>query len=106
MNNCKGTIWRYRKNNFINSKGEIVYSERLTYLKRKSCEGQCQPSNNPCESGWLIEAIGMFLSESGELPEIPDNAKDGCLLELKYGNFYPEYGLEEVWFEVYEEHEK
>lgn len=102
MNNthCNGTFWRYRKNKYINSKGELVWTERVKYLKRRSCEGDCQPHHYGCESDWLIEELGEYLANCDQLPTIPENAYDGCTLGLKYTIFDPEYGFDDLWFEV------
>lgn len=102
-NKCKHTIWRYRKNSFLNSKSELIYNERVSYLKRKSCEFACQPSRHVCESDWLINEISEFLANTDLLPDIPDNATDGCLLKLNYEVDDPEEGVIALWFSVYKE---
>lgn len=105
-NHCQGTFWRYRKNQFINSKGELVWTERVSYLKGKSCEGSCHPHHYNCESDWLKGELSEGLAEGNMLPTVPEDAYDGCLLVLKYSISDPEYGLCDLWFEVAKEYER
>lgn len=51
---CKGIVWRLKVNRFINKKGEVVYTERMTRLKRESCPG-C------IECAWVLEGIQEFI---------------------------------------------
>ena len=100
---CKGTIWRYRKNKFINKKGELVWTDRVSYLKSKSCEGSCDHPKNICGSFWLIEEIGEYLANADLLPELPEDAYNGCLLKLYFSISDPEWGIDELYFEVVKE---
>ena len=40
---CKGLVYRLSINQFINKRGQIIYKETMTPLKRESCPGceQC-----------------------------------------------------------------
>jgi hypothetical protein len=94
---CKGTIWRYSENGFINTKGEIVFRKRVRKLKRKCCNGACQPSRYACESEFVNEIISDFFSDSGHLPELPDGVRDGDELILRFDA--DEGSIDGVWFE-------
>ena len=94
---CLGTRWRYVENNFINSKGELVAQKRIRPLKKNSCNGRCQPSNNACDSSLVPEMIAEFIANSGELPDITNGVRDGDELIAKFSCSYDE--LDEVWFE-------
>lgn len=103
-NLCKGTIWRYKKNKFINKKGELVWTDRVSYLKSKSCEGSCDyPRDNVCASFWLIDEVSEYLACADLLPELPEDAYSGCLLKLYYSCPDPEWGIEELYFKVVKE---
>jgi len=55
VNTCKDIIFKAKKNDFINSKGEYISSIRMTPLKKKSCSG--------CERcDWKMGMLRDFLS--------------------------------------------
>jgi len=47
---CTGTVYRYRSNCFINSKGAVVSKHTLTPIKKYSCTGCAQ-------CGWIDEHL-------------------------------------------------
>ena len=96
MSNCARTRWRYRENAFVNAKGELVSQRRVRLLKSKSCNMKCQPSNNCCESEYAQEYINEFIADSGELPGIPNDVRDGDELVVKFSGIDE---IEEIWFE-------
>lgn len=96
MSFCKGTVWRYIENNFINAKGEIVIQKRVRKLKKKCCNNSCQPSQNACESDYVDELINEHFCGTDELPELPDNIKNGDELRLIFSANSDE--IEAVWF--------
>jgi len=75
---CKGLIYRGKRNAFINGRDEYVYSERMMLLKRKSCKG--------CERcGFLHEELQQSL-DMDCLPLMPSYLEDGCLYQLSVTN--------------------
>lgn len=97
MSACKKTHWRFTENAYMNARGELVKTQRLRYLKRRSCEGSCQPDHHACDSHWIDEFISGYAAEHGELPALPKEVKHGDELVLKYSVFDNE--VEEFWFE-------
>ena len=100
MSACKGTIWRYIENGFINAKGEIVIQKRVRKLKRKCCNQSCQPSHNACASEFDDELISEYFSGADCLPDLPENVRNGDELILRYDANEDE--IEAVWFDKVE----
>ena len=91
---CKGNIYRYKENAFMNGSGELVWTKRLRLLKKESCPG-CT-STPYCESHWVGE-IDEYISNVDQLPDLPEKVTDGDKLKLRCSG--DDEGIEEMWFE-------
>ena len=70
---CKGKVYRYRQEHYLGKKGEIIFKEIMTPMKKLSCPG--------CEScGWWEDEL------SNELPPMPSKAEPGLLYYLAIEN--------------------
>jgi hypothetical protein len=86
---CKGLVYRYKENNFINKKGEIVFQKRFIPVKRLSCTG-CPICD--CKKDWLKEDFTLQI-----YPELP-NFNNGALVFLSSRGYEDDC---ELIFEVY-----
>lgn len=75
---CIGLFFRFKESIFINSKKEIVYTKKLTPLKKRSCPG-CKY----CE--WYTEWIGEDVL-NGFNPLL-GSMDDGAMYKMKYHVF-------------------
>ena len=67
---CKGLVYRLSINQFINKRGQIIYKETMTPLKRESCPG--------CEQcGWLKDALKeqIAIEDAVSFDDMEHNAK-------------------------------
>jgi len=88
---CKGLIFRGKRNAFISGRGDYVYTERMALLKRKSCKG--------CERcGYMMEELEEFLSND-YLPIIPTHLENGQLYKLTVTNISKDWetGIVDDW---------
>lgn len=74
---CKGLIFRGKQTGFMNKRGEYIYQERMSLLKRKSCTG-CP------DCYYFIEMLSEDVN-SKILPII-DNIVDNQLYKLNIVN--------------------
>ena len=57
---CKGLVYRLSINQFINKRGQIIYKETMTPLKRESCPG--------CKyCGWLKDTLLEFIAMGDDI---------------------------------------
>jgi len=73
-NECKGRFYRLRQSSYINSKGEYIYQERFSPLKRISCKG--------CE---FCDFLDEYLHESCSIYIFPrvDKPIDNAVYKLQ-----------------------
>jgi len=68
---CKGLIFRAHVNGFVNMRGQYIYKESMTLLKRQSCPG-CE--DGPCDR-YLWDDLLEDVS-GGTFPIIKDIVND------------------------------
>lgn len=79
---CNGLVYRARENNFVNKRGEVVYSKRMSPLKRESCPG--------CENcGYMLYELDEWIS-MGEVPIVKD-FKHGAVYRLDITNIQKDW---------------
>jgi len=71
VKHCKGLYFRCRMSQFISSKGEYIYTEKMIPLKRKSCTGcdKCMP---------VLDCFDDIL----DIPVVIEKIVDGGLYKL------------------------
>ncbi len=72
VDRCKGLVYRYVQERYINAKGDLFLTDRFRFLKSKSCTG-CQV----CD--WLLE----YVRELDFDPILPKGLRHGSVYELK-----------------------
>jgi len=79
---CKGLIFKAKANQYINSNGQFVSTNRLVPVKRKSCLG-CEKCH------WLVEHAGQDIINGNDL--MPVKFKHDCLYQLKVIDWSRDY---------------
>lgn len=71
---CKGWVFRYKENMFINKKRQLIVKDTFSPMKRLSCSG--------CEKcGWIEDEFRFLVSEN-ILPDKPEGLIHGDLVLL------------------------
>jgi hypothetical protein len=98
---CTGLIFRYRSSCWINMKGSIQNKQSLIFMKKLSCDGNCQAPHD-----FYYEVIRYFLDWNGNSINafrLPEDTEDGDLLELNFTCSFDPYSGElddaDVYFE-------
>ena len=87
---CKGLVFRFRSNNYINSRGEYIIERKLSPLKRKSCPGCID-----CDG--ILDALDEDLACNMVLPNL-DKLKE----EKKYRLNIRTHSYETGWETEYD----